>query len=492
MRSVLMSLILCAIALGGQRPNIVLLYADDHAQAAIGCYGSVLTRTPHIDSLAARGMRFTQSFVTNSICAPARAVVMTGLHSHRNGQLGNRPGLRADVPLLSELLRAGGYRTAVIGKWHLPGDPRGFDDWTVVEGPYYAPFLRTAKGKHRGQGHCTDIIAHAASDWLEEHGRQSPFFLWVCFHATHRTWDPAIRYLDLYRDRDLPEPRTLFDDHAGRNPGAALAQMRIARDLFPAYDLKLPVTGKGILDGAREGKLARLTAEEREAWDAAYGEIPPADLDVAARTRWNYQRFIKDYLRCVRGLDDAVGAIQRQLDELDLTESTLVIYTSDQGFFLGEHGWYDKRWMYEPALRTPLIAAGPGVRVGTSDLLVQNLDLAPTLLDYAGLEGGASMQGRSLTPLLRGVEPDSWRDAIYYRYYEYDEGRTFHRVTPHYGIRTARHKLIYFERSQTFELYDLERDPDEMHNLASNPEQAELRRSLERRLQELRASYGDS
>ena len=496
MRLAALTLILGSLGLASERPNIVLLYSDDHAQAAVGCYGSELCETPHIDALAASGLRFTESFVSNSICGPARAVLLSGQHSHINGQMTNSPGLRPDVPLVSQLLQEAGYRTAVIGKWHLPGDPRGFDHWSLVHGPYYGPTFRGPEGSVARSGHSTDLIAEDVRAWLRDQEGEQPFFLWVCFHASHRTWDPPIRHLTRFQDRDLPEPATLFDDYTGRSPGAAGSQMRISRDLFPAYDLKLPVTGEGILDGARERKLQKLTAEERAAWDRAYG--PENEAYLAAKpegdalTRWNYQRYIKDYLRCVAGMDDAVGSITTELEELGLSDETVVIYTSDQGFFLGEHGWYDKRWMYEPALRTPMVVAGPGVSTGETDALVQNLDLAPTLLELAGAPIPEAMQGLSLDPLLSGEAQTDWRDAIYYHYHQQDAGRTSHTVARHYGMRTERYKLLHVYDHDTWELYDLETDPEEVHNLAEVPEYAELRARLEVRLAALRADVGDT
>ena len=486
-----------------RRPNLLVLYGDDHATRAVGCYGSGLVETPHIDALAEGGVRFSRSFVTNSICGPSRAVFLTGAHSHKNGQKANPPGFRAGQPTFPPLLQEAGYRTAVLGKWHLPGDPVGFDDWELVGGSYYGPSFRSAEGREPSEGHCTELLTGKARAWLEARAEEAlageagrPWFLWVSYKATHRTWDPGPRQLELYRNTVFPEPASLFDDYAGRSPGAAASQMRISTDLFPAYDLKLPVTGEGILDSRPTQLRSRMTEEERKVWDATYGPenaaFAEAELEGEDLVRWNYQRYMRDYLRCVAGIDESVGSLVGALEELDLAKDTVVVYTSDQGFFLGEHGWYDKRWMYEPAFATPLVVAGAGIASGREEgALVQNLDLAPTLLHLAGLGAPETMQGESLVPFLRGGTPFRWRDAVYYRYWQRDSGRTSHTVAPHWGIRTARHKLLYVPDFDFWELYDLEADPEEVHNLAGDPDHADLQESLTRRLGELREQYGD-
>ena len=480
--------------LAGDRPNLLVVYSDDHAQAAVGCYDSKLCETPHIDALAARGTRFTRSFVTNSICGPARAVFLTGLHSHANGQTTNSAGLREDLPQLGELLQAAGYQTGVIGKWHLPRKPRGFDHWSLARGSFYTTSFETAQGTRPEVGHSTDLITDQAIEWMgEQVGGEQPFFLWVNYHASHRVWDPSPEHLGLYRDGDLPEPATLFDDYAGRTPAAEATQMRIARDLFPAYDLKLPVTGEGILDDAAINRRKGMTAEHRALWDSFYGPENEAFLEAKLAgddlVRWKYQRYIKDYLRSVAGIDAGLGRILASLAERGLSESTIVVYTSDQGFFLGEHGWYDKRWMYEPAFATPLVVAGPGITTGEVDDLVQNLDLAPTLLDLAGANVPAHMQGVSLGQLLAGEAVEGWRDAVYYEYHQRDSGRISHTVAPHYGVRTDRYKLLYVPDHDQWELYDLAQDPHEIQNLAGNSEYAGLQRMLTARLAELRERY---
>lgn len=483
-----------------KQPNIIVIYADDHSEAAISSYGSKINETPHIDQLAADGMRFSQSFVANSICGPARATLLTGTHSHANGRVNNGSAFNTDLPTWGREMRANGYRTAMIGKWHLPGTPlpQDFDYWARTHG-YYANGVNTSEGKDERQGYTVDLITDLGLEWIaEEREEDKPFVLWLSHNAVHRTWMPGPEQLELYRGAQIPEPSTLFDDYAGRSPAAALTQMRISQDLFPAYDLKLPITGEQILDKSAQGRLAPMTKEQRAAWDAAYEAENTAFAEANLRgnelTSWNYQRYIQDYLRCVSALDDSVGKVRQFLADNNLADNTIVIYTSDQGFFLGEHGWYDKRWMYEPALRTPLIIHWPGVTEpgSTSNEMVQNIDMAPTFLEMAGQEVPSTMQGSSLLPLLSNTLEEPWRNAIYYHYQEYNEGRIAHRVAEHYGIRTERYKLIYVYRHDFWELYDLQQDPEEMHNRIDDPELADEVQYLKQRLWRLRQQFGDT
>ncbi|MDP6763109.1 MAG: sulfatase [Planctomycetota bacterium] len=482
---------------GRDGPNIILIYADDHAQRAIGCYGSPLVSTPNIDRLAAEGVRFTQSFVANSICAPARATVLTGLHSRANGQTTNGGGFDDELPTWPKLLGAAGYETAMIGKWHLPTDPSGFDHWVIARGGYYNPDLVRPGSRERATGYTTEVLWDEALSWLE--GRadsEEPFVLWWSHAAVHRTWMPGPSWHGLHAEGAHPEPATLFDDYSGRSPAAAAAQMRIAEDLFRAYDLKLPPTGEGVLDARAAAMLERLTGDQRRAWEEAYAapnaafaaERPEGDDLV----RWKYQRYVADYLRCVSALDDAVGRLVDWLDEAGLAEDTVVIYTSDQGFFLGEHGWYDKRWIYEPSFATPLIVRWPGrAEAGTTcSELVQNIDLAPTLLALGGVDVPGSMHGVSLRPLIEGVHLFTWRREVYYEYFQRDSGRLSHTVAPHYGLRTQRHKLLHVPDHDFWELYDLHLDPDETTNLYADPAHAALVATLAPRLATLRERYG--
>lgn len=480
------------------QPNIIVIYADDHAQHAISAYGSRINKTPNIDRLAAAGMQFNQSFVANSICGPCRAILLTGLHSHANGQTSNRAKFHDDLPTFAKSLQANGYATAVIGKWHLSTRPNGFDYWALKQGSFYNADFDTTDGVEKSEGHVSDTITDRSLKWISQH-KDKPFMVWVSHSAAHRTWEPPIRHLNNYANETIPEPKTLFDGYEGKNAGASTAQMRISRDLFPAYDLKLPITGKGILDRAAEQQLEKMTPKQREAWHAAFvprnEEFAGLNLTGDELTRWNYQRYIKNYLRNVDGLDDSVGKIQSFLRENNLDKNTIVIYTADQGFFLGDHGWYDKRWMYEESMRTPLIIHWPGVTQpgSTTESIVQNIDMAPTFLQMAGLQVPKSMHGKSLVPLLKGDQPDDWRDAVYYHYQMKEPpGRTSHLVAKHYGIRTAKHKLIFFYELDSWELYDLQQDPDETRNQYSNPEFARLVSDLKQQLGKLRSQYGDT
>ncbi|KAA3605500.1 MAG: DUF4976 domain-containing protein [Planctomycetota bacterium] len=478
------------------RPNILFVYADDHAEAAIGAYGSRINQTPHLDRLAAQGMRFSQSFVVNSICGPARASILTGAHAHVHGRVNNRSPFRDDLPTWAKALQASGYQTAMIGKWHLPTEPNGFDFWAKTHG-YYAQGLQSSKGKLERSGYTVDLITELGLEWIENREADKPFALWLCHNAAHRTWMPGPKHLKLYRGQTIPEPATLFDDYAGRSPAAALTQMRISRDLFPAYDLKLPVTGEQVLDAAATRNLKPVPEGVRKAWEESYGPenlaFQQANLQGEALVRWKYQRYIQDYLRCVAALDDSIGTVMEFLDQHGLADNTLVIYASDQGFFLGEHGWYDKRWMYEPALKTPMIARWPGhIQAGSvCDALVQNIDVAPTLMEVAGVKIPETVQGKSLRPWFQNQAPESWRDAIYYHYQEYDEGRIQHRVAKHCGIRTKRYKLIWIYQHDAWEFYDLQQDPDEMNNLYGRPEYQDRIQALTVRLLAMRKEFDD-
>tara|TARA_R110002072_G_scaffold273219_4_gene433818 strand:+ start:8053 stop:10380 length:2328 start_codon:yes stop_codon:yes gene_type:complete len=482
-----------------QMPNIVIIFSDDHAQHAVSAYGSKMNRTPHIDRLARDGMRFTQSFVANSICGPSRACLLSGLHSHANGQTSNRAVFNDELPTFAKALQAKGYDTAVVGKWHLTTAPNGFDHWALKRGGYYNSKFQTEHGMESSNGHVTDVITRRSLDWIgKRKDPAKPFMVWISHSAAHRTWSPATRHLTLYDDVTIDEPVGLFDDYTGRNDGAKTAQMRVSRDLFPAYDLKLPVTGEGILDGAAKNQLKAMSAPQLKAWKAAFdpknAAFAKAGLTGAARTRWNYQRYIKNYLRSVAGVDDSVGTVRRYLKEHGLADNTIVIYTSDQGFFLGDHGWYDKRWMYEESLRTPLIIQWPGVTKpgSTCDELVQNIDLAPTFLAAGEVPVPESMHGKSLLPLLQGKQPPTWRDAIYYHYQMIEpENRTSHLVARHYGVRTSRYKLIYYYDLAQWEFFDLVSDPHELSNRYQNPAEAQTVVQLKAKLRELRNQFAD-
>ncbi len=491
----------CAPALGRERPNIVFIFSDDHATQAISAYGSRINQTPNIDRIADEGAIFLNSFCTNSICAPSRATVLTGKHSHINGKIDNRADDPFDMsqPTFNKMLQSAGYNTAMIGKWHLRANPEGFDFWKVLpgQGHYYNPDFRTPAGDEQIEGYVTDIITDLSLDWLENRrDPERPFLLMSQHKAPHRNWMPGPDHLMTFEGIDIPEPATLLDDYSGRAFPASDQEMSIRDDMQPAYDLKIKP-----LDPENPGDIGnlartydRMTDAQKVAWNAAYDPRNAAFHAASPQgddlVRWYYQRYIKDYLRCIAGVDDSVGRMLDYLDESGLAENTLIIYRSDQGFYLGEHGWYDKRWMYEESLQMPFVARWPGrIEAGTRvPQMIQNIDYAPTFIEMAGETVPSDIQGESLLGLMAGGAPDAWRDSIYYHYYEYPEP---HRVAPHYGVRTERHKLVYYYETEEWELFDLVDDPQEMRSVYDAPERAELVATLKTELRRLRQHYGD-
>ena len=466
-------------------PNILFIFTDDHASHAMSCYGSKINETPNLDRIARGGMLFRNCFCTNSICGPSRAVILTGKHSHLNGFRQNGDRFDGSQQTFPKLLQAAGYQTAVIGKWHLETDPTGFDYWEILygQGPYYNPPMNRMGKRIRHTGYTTEIITDRALDWLQN-GRDSakPFLLMYQHKAPHRDWEPGPDYLTMYDDVTIPEPDNLFDDYSGRGTAAKTQEMTVARDLNDR-DLKLTPP-------------PNLTPEQLEQWNAAYEPkneaFREANLSGKELVRWKYQRYIKDYLRSVAAVDDNVGRVLDYLDESGLADNTVVVYSSDQGFYLGDHGWFDKRFMYEESLRMPLLVRWPGVvEAGSENTdLVQNLDFAETFLEIAGVPVPADVQGRSLVPLLKGDTQDDWRDSIYYHYYEFDgDRRTAHMVRRHNGVRTDRYKLIHFYNLGEWELYDLERDPREMQSVYGDPDYADVVRDLKAELERLQQQY---
>ncbi|HUF49847.1 MAG TPA: sulfatase [Longimicrobiales bacterium] len=468
------------------RPNIVFLLSDDHAAHALSAYrahlayGARLPDTPHLDRLAASGMLFVNAFVTNSICAPSRATILTGQYGHLNGVMTNAETFHDTNITFPKLLRAAGYETALIGKWHLKSVPAGFDHFEVLsgQGPYYNPTLHSAGDSTRYVGYTSEILTARAQSWLRSRAGTRPFLLMLQFNAPHRYWDPGPAELGLYRDSMFAEPATFWDDGSGRAFPTRAAEMTIALDLF-ARDLKLELP-------------TNLTLEQLVAWESAYARendaLSALALDGDALTRWKFQRYAADYMRVIAALDASVGQVLDEIERAGLGASTVVVYTSDQGFFVGDHGWFDKRWMYEESLRTPLLVRWPGVvRAGARNTdLVMNLDLAQTFLEIGGVTAPASMQGLSLVPLLRGSTPAGWRDAIYYQYFEYPG---WHMVRRQYGIRTQRYKLIHFYEDDVWEMFDLARDPDEMHSVYDDPTYRAVAAELKEKLAVLRQQY---
>jgi N-acetylglucosamine-6-sulfatase len=486
-------------------PNIVFIFSDDHALQAIGAYGSKINQTPNLDRIAKEGAVFRNSFCANSICGPSRACILTGKHSHLNGFLHNGNQFDGTQMTFPKLLQQAGYQTAIIGKWHLVTDPTGFDHWEVLpgQGSYYNPdFIQSDGSRKRYEGYCTDIVTERSLTWLkQQRDPDKPFILMTQHKAPHRNWAPAPRHFALYRDVDVPEPETLFDDYSGRSELLKQNEMSIKGHFHWSHDMKFhgenyfPAHFQSATDN---GEYKRMTEAQKAAWDAHYGpenqefirRMRAGELSDKDVIRWKYQRYIKDYLRCVQAVDEGVGQLLDYLDESGLADETIVIYSSDQGFYLGEHGWYDKRWMFEESLKMPFLIRWPGViQPGTeSNALIQNIDYGPTFLQIAGVDVPAEMQGRSLLPLLQnqGQPASGWRDAIYYAYYE---NAAVHNVPVHDGVRTDRYKLMFFPRSREWNLFDLQTDPLELSSLHQDPRYADVLSGMQKRYRDLRQLY---
>ena len=490
------------------QPNILFIMTDDHAQQAISSYGSSLIRTPNIDRLAQEGALFENSFVTNSICAPSRAVLLTGKYSHLNGVRDNRDTFDGSQPTLPKLLQRAGYYTAIVGKWHLKTEPTGFDYWNILlgQGQYYNPRMAKMGDTLQYHGYSTTITTDLALEVLQNRPKDKPFCLLYQHKAPHRNFMPEPQYFSAWADEAIPLPATFYDDYKNR-PAAEEADMRVA-DMYMGFDMKLmPEDYEGYPEGSGgnadfdvseswKNTIEGLSPGQRAEWDKHYNtirrEFREQQLTGKALAEWKFQRYIKDYLRCILSVDAQIGRVLNYLEEAGLAENTIVVYTSDQGFYLGEHGWYDKRFMYEQSLRTPLLIRYPGAIPAGSRIaaMALNLDLAPTLLDFAGAPIPESMQGRSMKPLLENGKARRWRKAIYYHYYEYPHG--WHKVRPHYGIRTERYKLIHFYNEPAYwELYDLEKDPDELNNLYGQPGYEKRAGKLKLQLEALRKQYKD-
>ena len=478
-----------AIQAADKRPNILFIFTDDHAAHSISAYGSKVNKTPNLDRIGNGGMVFENCFCTNSLCGPSRAVIQTGKYSHLNGFLMNGNKFDGHQQTFPKLLKKAGYETAVIGKWHLgehmPPQGYSYSEVLVGQGPYYnPPMLRDVNGdgnqkRIKYTGYTTDIITDLALEWLKNsRDEEKPFMLMYQHKAPHREWAPGPKYLHMYDDVKIPEPENLFDDYKTRGRAAHEQDMTIVKTMTPR-DLKLTPP-------------PYLNEEQLKVWNAAYKPkneaFRKANLKGDDLVRWKYQRYMKDYLRCIASVDDNIGRVLDYLDESGLAKNTVVIYSSDQGFFLGDHGWFDKRFMYEEAYRQPLLVRWPGVtKPGSRDKhIVSNIDFAETFLGIAGVSIPDDMQGHSLVPLLQGKDPADWRKSHYYQYYEFlNDRRTAHMVRRHYGVRTDRYKLIHFYNIDEWELYDLEADPLEMTNIYNEPQYKGLVKELKAEIKRL-------
>lgn len=467
------------------RPNIIYIMTDDHAAHAISAYGSRVNKTPHLDRLAHEGALLTNVFATNSICTPSRAAILTGQYSHINGvTMFNR--FDSSRMTVARLLQNGGYHTGMVGKWHLGSDPVGFDHWNILpgQGAYFDPVFYTASSEKKySGGYATDVITDLAVDFLKNRPKGKPFFLMMHHKAPHRPWDPAKAQAEHFASKHIPEPVTFWDSYETRTDALHENEQRVAADLNNR-DLKLKPP-----PGLSEPELAKWFAA-KPASVTITRDGKEVTLTGEALVRWKYQRYMQDYLAAVQSVDDSVGQVLAYLDKAGLARNTMVVYTSDQGFFLGDHGMFDKRFMYEESIRMPFLVRWPArIKPATkSDAIALNVDFAPTFLDLAGLPRSVEMQGRSILPLLERRTPADWRKSMYYRYY-HDPGH--HNTRAHYGVRTQTHKLIYFWKKNQWELFDLINDPYELHNLYGEPGQGELTDSLKAELQRLKRELRD-
>ena len=503
--SLIASIALCAFGCTGhqpgsegKKPNIIFIMADDHATQALSCYGSRINETANIDILAKEGMVFNNAFVTNSICAPSRAVILTGKHSHMNGVRDNHGRFDSSQVSFPKILQKNGYRTALVGKWHLKSEPSGFDYWNILpgQGDYYNPRFINNGSDTSYHGYVTDIITDITLEWLSSQQKSEPFLLMVHHKAPHRNWMPDSKHLDVFDSIEFPQPVSFHDDYSGKEH-LKQQQLTIAHHMDILYDLKIPCDTCPVADvnrWSRSGyrkQMMDMDTEQVTSWNNGYrqeiDQYYSSSFTEEELVDWKFQRYLQDYLRCILSIDENVGRILKYLDQHGLADNTVVVYTSDQGFFLGEHGLFDKRYMYEESLRTPLIIKYPGgIKTGMiCHELVQNLDIAPSFLELAGVDIPDEMQGRSLFPLFESPALQDWRDAVYYQFYESGWG-----VPQHYGIRTNSHKLIHFlNEPDTWELYDLESDPHEMINLYYDPANGELIHDLKNKLKGLQTLY---
>jgi arylsulfatase A-like enzyme len=519
MKKILLSLLLLSVVSAvfvafkpkkQKRPNIVFIMSDDHAYQAISAYDKRLTQTPNIDRIANEGMLFSNACVTNSICAPSRAVILTGKHSHLNGKIDNYFPFDTSNVTFPQILQKNGYQTAMFGKLHFGNNPKGFDEFQILpdQGDYYNPdFITKKEGRKKFTGYVTDLITDLTLNWLKnERDEEKPFFLAYLHKAPHREWLPAERHFKEYLKKTFPEPATLFDNYEGRGRASKEQEMNLLTHMNWAGDSKITPENMdklGIKESHAYDKknynytVGRMNPEQRKAWDDAYGKMNEefmkkfASMTDKEKMQWRYQRYMQDYLGSIAAVDDGVGQVLDFLKKNNLDENTIVVYTSDQGFYLGEHGWFDKRFIFDESFKTPLLVKWPGViQAGSKNTqMVQNLDFAQTFLEAAGIKSPADMQGESLIPIFKG-QGKNFRDAAYYHYYEYP---SVHMVKRHYGIVTEKYKLVHFYYDiDEWELYDRDNDKNEMKNVYNDPKYTQVKAELHKKLAALRIKYKDS
>jgi len=483
-----------------QRPNIIFIMSDDHAYQAISAYNDRFAKvapTPNIDRIAHNGMRFNTCLVTNSISGPSRATILTGKYSHLNGFKDNEgEPFNGQQQTFPKILQKNGYQTAVIGKWHLKSTPTGFNHWEILndQGQYYNPDFIDSTGTHKEHGYVTDLITDKTISWLKDITQSNqPFMLMMHHKAPHREWEPNLKYLESFNGVDFPEPETLFDDYLGRGRAAREQDMTIDKTMRLNSDLKMWNSSS---DKGYSHLRGRLDKEQAEVWDDYYlrvkKDLEEKNLKGKDLVKWKYQRYMNDYLACIKSVDESVGILLDYLETTGLIDNTIIVYTSDQGFYLGEHGWFDKRFMYEESLKTPLLISWKGHTTpgSVSNELVSNLDIAETFLNAASINIPSDMQGKSLIPILESKKNLKWKREHYYHYYEHPGA---HNVKRHYGIRTQDYKLIHFYNNiNEWELYDLKKDPHELKNVFNNPEYQKTKKQLQKKLQRLKKKYRDN
>ena len=487
-----------------ERPNIIFIMTDDHTTQAMSCYGSDLVETPNMDRLANEGIRFDNCYATNALSGPSRACILTGMFSHKNGFTDNASRFDGDQMTFPKMLQQGGYATGVVGKWHLISEPQGFDHWSILtgqeeQGDYYSPEFNENGTHVTEDGYVTDIITDKAIEFIDANHEQKPFMLMFHHKAPHRNWMPAPRHLGMFNDTVFPEPETLFDNYDGRGEAAHSQDMSIAESLQDEWDFKL-LTHDEIMAGNNRlyNVYTRMPEEVQHKWDSVYApriaEYRNLNMKGEELVRWKYQQYMRDYLATLMSVDESIGRLLDHLENIGELDNTVIVYTSDQGFFLGEHGWFDKRFMYEECQRMPLLVRYPKmIKAGsTSKAICMNIDFGPTFLDLAGIETPQTMQGRSFKKVLenKGAVPEDWREAAYYHYYEYPAE---HSVKRHYGIRTSDCKLIHFYNDiDEWEMYDMSADPQEMNNVYDDPAYSQKREQMHALLQKVQEEYEDT